>query len=64
MWIVGVGDDKDLVATAEICQDLKPRDWRHWLHLNIFSLLETDYASRILAQRRFESPARTDGLSL
>lgn len=64
LWIFGVDDDKDLAATAEICQDLKPRDWRHWLHLNIYRLLETDYPNRILDQKRLDSPARSDGLSL
>lgn len=64
VWIVGVDDDNDLVAAARICLDLKPRDWRHWLHLNIYRLFETDYANRILDQKRLETPAQTDGLSL
>ena len=62
-WIIDIGD-KDLAATAEICRDLKPRDWRHWLYHHVYRCLETDYASRTLDQKRPSTPSRAEGVGL
>ena len=64
MWISGVDDDKDLLATAKICKNLTARDWRYWLHQNIYRLLETDFANQLLHPQHRQPAGPGDGLGL
>ncbi len=64
VWISGVDDDKDLIATAQACKNLKPRDWRYWLHQNIYRLLETDFANQLLHPQHHQPAGPGDGLGL
>ena len=64
IWIGGVDDDKDLIATAKVCTTLKPRDWRYYLHRNIYRLLESDFANELLHSQHLQAAGRGDGLGL
>ena len=63
-WISSADDDKNLTATAKVCKNLKPRDWRYWLHHNIYRLLETEFANEILHPQHSQALEHGDGLSL